>query len=298
MNTKVPYKISEVDVSNICYTDIKNNSKKTIIYIKYMDNHKLKNLVFQTPTLISNNMIQCKNNIFELDVPLIGKDQTKTTEFINFLNRIDKKIVKDAKLNNKWFERFTNIKTMKYQKLTRTTDDNSGAIRLKLLRTDDFETVVQQNNKRINIEEIGRECWLKSILEIYAIWINENGFGLFIRPILINVKPCMKLLYDYKFADESEGEGEVDDIEVDTMADNSIFIRSESEITSSVLEMPSEHYKLKSNSSESVTEKQQHKDTETDSETEIENEPEKNNSSDELVGKNKELDINSTTSED
>ena len=293
MNTKVPYKISEIDVSNICYTDIKNNSKKTIIYIKYMDNHKLKNLVFQTPTLISNNMIQCKNNIFELDVPLIGKDQSKTTDFIDFLNRIDKKIVKDAKLNNKWFERFTNIKTMKYQKLIRTTSDNGGAIRLKLLRTDDFETIVQQNNKRIKIEEIGRECWLKSILEIYAIWINENGFGLFIRPILINVKPCMKLLYDYKFADESEGEeerDEVDDIEVDTMADNSIFIRSESEIASSVLEMPSEHYMNKS---------KDYSMKETDTETEVQDEEEDDkNSSDELVEKNEDLEINSTTSED
>ncbi len=282
MNTKVPYKVGEIDVNNICYTDIKNNSKKTIIYIKYMDNNKLKNLVFQTPTLISNNMIQCKNNIFELDVPLIGKDQSKTTEFIDFLNRLDKKIVKDAKMNNKWFERFTNIKTMKYQKIIRTTDDDNGAIRLKLLRTDDFETIVQQNTKRIKIEEIGRECWLKSILEIYAIWINENGFGLFIRPILINIKPCMKLLYDYKFADESEGE-EVDDIEVDTMADNSIFIRSESEITSSVLEMPSEHYNKKSDN-----------ETETESETEVQEEV---NSSDELVEK-KEEDLNSTTSED
>jgi hypothetical protein len=293
MNTKVPYKVSEIDVNNICYTDIKNNSKKTIIYIKYMDNNKLKNLVFQTPTLISNNMIQCKNNIFELDIPLIGKDQTKTTEFIEFLNKIDKKIIKDAKINNKWFERFTNIKTMKYQKLIRTTEDNSGAIRLKLLRTDDFETIVQQNTKRINIEEIGRECWLKSILEIYAIWINENGFGLFIRPILINVKPCMKLLYDYKFADESDGEGEEDDIEVDTMADNSIFIRSESEITSSVLEMPSEHYMNKKSEDESKEE--YNKDTETDTDTEIQEAI--HNSSDELVEKNED-ELNSTTSED
>jgi len=288
MNTKVPYKVSEIDVNNICYTDIKNNSKKTIIYIKYMDNNKLKNLVFQTPTLISNNMIQCKNNIFELDIPLIGKDQTKTTEFIEFLNKIDRKIIKDAKINNKWFERFTNIKTMKYQKLIRTTEDSSGAIRLKLLRTDDFETIVQQNTKRINIEEIGRECWLKSILEIYAIWINENGFGLFIRPILINVKPCMKLLYDYKFAEESEGEGdgEEDDIEVDTMADNSIFIRSESEITSSVLEMPSEHYMNNS--------KDKH---EADTEDDTEIQEAIHNSSDELVEKNEE-ELNSTTSED
>lgn len=238
--SKVPYRINEIDLNNICYTDIKSNSKKTIIYIKYLDNHKLKNLVFQTPTTISTNLIQCKNNIFELDVPLIGKEMNKMDKFINFLNDIDKKIIKDAKNNNKWFENFSDIKTMKYQRIIRdSTDANNkkGVIRLKLLKTNDFETIVHYNNNRINIEEINKDCWLKCILEIYAIWVNENGFGLFIRPILLSLKPCMKISYNYKFVEDSEEEEQVPDA-IETVNDNSIFIRSENEITSSVLEMP------------------------------------------------------------
>ncbi len=238
--SKVPYRINEIDLNNICYTDIKSNSKKTIIYIKYLDNHKLKNLVFQTPTTISTNLIQCKNNIFELDVPLIGKENDKIINFIMFLNSLDKKIVKDAKNNPKWFEQYANVKKMKYQKVIReSTDENNknGVIRLKLLRTNDFETLVQQNNERIKIEEINKDCWLKCILEIYAIWVNENGFGLFIRPILLSLKPCMKISYNYKFVEDSEEEEQVPDA-IETVNDNSIFIRSENEITSSVLEMP------------------------------------------------------------
>ena len=46
-------------------------------------------------------------------------------------------------------------------------------------------------------DEINKDCWLKCILEIYAIWINENGFGLFIRPILLSFKPSMKISYNY-----------------------------------------------------------------------------------------------------
>jgi hypothetical protein len=237
---KVPYRINEIDLNNICYTDIKTNSKKTIIYIKYMDNHKLKNLVFQTPTLMSTNLIQCKNNIYELDVPLLGKETDKINRFINLLNMLDKKIIKDAKINNKWFEQYANVKTMKYQKIIRSSNDDSnknGVLRLKLLKTTDFETVVQQNNNRINIEEINKDCWLKCILEIYAIWVNENGFGVFIRPILLSFKPCMKISYDYKLVEDSD---EVEEV-FETVQDNSIFIRSESEITSSVLEMPKRH---------------------------------------------------------
>jgi hypothetical protein len=238
MTTKVPFRIDEIDLNNIVYTDMKSNNKKIIIYIKYNDNNKLKNLVFQTPTILSSNNIQCKNNIFEIDIPLICREQNKTTSFINFLTSIDKKIVKDAKNNNKWFERYSNVKTMKYQKIIRSSDEyKNGVIRLKLLRTNEFETIVHLNNNKINIEEIIKDCWLKSILEVYAIWINENGFGLFIRPILLSFKPCMKIAYDYKFVEESEDENNDYDIG-DTNIDTSIFVRNESEITSSVLEMP------------------------------------------------------------
>ncbi len=243
MSSKTPYRFNEIDLNNIIYTDIKYNNKKTVIYIKYDDNNKFKNLVFQTPSMISINNVQNKNNIFELDVPLVGKEQNKIEPFIEFLNKLDKKIIKDAKNNNKWFERFANVKSMKYQKIIRESVDErntNGVIRLKLLRTDDFETLVQNNNTKINIEEINKDCWLKCILEIYAIWINNNGFGVFIRPILLSFTPCMKIAYNYKMIDDSEDEGET---VIDTMNDlgsndnSSIFIRSESEITSSVLEL-------------------------------------------------------------
>ncbi len=283
MTTNVPFRLSEIDINNICYTDVKSNEKKTIVYLKYMDNNKLKNIVFQTPTTMSTNMIQCKNNIFELDVPLVGKEIDKINRFIQFLDLLDRKIVKDAKNNNKWFELFSNQKTMKYQKILReSTDGNrNGVIRLKLLRTNDFETVVQYNNSRINIEEIQKDCWLKSILEIYAIWINENGFGLFIRPILLSFKPCMKINYNYKLIDDSE---EVEDVAVDTVYDNSIFLKSESEITSSILEMP------KTQSSENDSEQ---------TFEEIEDKEESHNSSsDEEVEEERKVDLNSSTSSD
>jgi hypothetical protein len=243
MSSKTPYRFNEIDLNNIIYTDIKYNNKKTVIYIKYDDNNKFKNLVFQTPSMISINNIQTKNNIFELDVPLVGKEQNKIDPFINFLNKLDKKIIKDAKNNNKWFERFANVKSMKYQKIIRESVDErntNGVIRLKLLRTDDFETLIQNNNTKINIEEINKDSWLKCILEIYAIWINNNGFGVFIRPILLSFTPCMKIAYNYKMIDDSEDEGGnvLDTVnELGTNDNSSIFIRSESEITSSVLEL-------------------------------------------------------------
>jgi len=248
MTTKVPYHISEIDINKICYTDIKSTSKKTIVYLKYNDNNKLKNIAFQTPLLLSNNLIECRKKTFELDVPLVGKKTDKILKLANFLNSIDKKIVKDAKTNNKWFEKFAHIKRKNgyiYQKILRDSTENkypNGIIRLKILKTDDFETILHINNNRASIDEINnnRDNWLKCILEIYAIWINEDGFGLYIRPIILSFKPCIDITYNYKMMEDSD---EIEDVEIDTVInDNSIFIRSESEITSSVLELPSGTY--------------------------------------------------------
>ncbi len=239
---KVPYRISEIDINNICYTDIKVNNKKTIIYLKYNDNNKFKNIVFQTPTFMSTYVPKIKNDIYELDVPLIGKEQNKINKFINFLESIDKKIIKDAKHNNKWFEKFANVKSMKYQRIIREPTDKSnkaGIIRLKLLKTNDFETIIQNTTSRMEIEEINKDSWLKCILELYAIWINENGFGIFVRPVLLNFKPCPKISYNYKLIEDSDDEPAFDVVDTLNNFDNSsIFIRSESEITSSILEMP------------------------------------------------------------
>ena len=55
MDYKTPFKIDNIDLDNVKYTNVKSNEKKTIVYIKYEDNNKLKNLVFQSPTLLNIN---------------------------------------------------------------------------------------------------------------------------------------------------------------------------------------------------------------------------------------------------
>jgi hypothetical protein len=245
--SKIPYRINEINIDNICYTDIKTNSKKTIIYLKYMDNSKLKNIVFQTPNLFNvyNIVKKTDNNMYELDLPLKGKSDTKMTKFIRFLNDIDRKIIKDAKNNSSWFAGFPQQKTMKYQKIIRESTEPeyaNGIIRLKILKTNDFSTIVHLNNKKLESfdNNIPVDCWVKSILEIYAIWINENGFGLFIRPILMDFKLSDSLLYNYKLIDDSEDGDDIDD-SLCTVHNNSkndsVFIRSENDMETSILDV-------------------------------------------------------------
>lgn len=260
MTSKVPYLIDQINIDNICYTDIKSTDKKTIIYLKYMDHTKLKNIVFQTPNLLSVYNVKEKDSITTLDVPLVGKSDNKIDKFVHFLNSIDNKIIKDAKTNSKWFKLFSHHKTMKYQKIIRESEDpqySDGIIRFKILKTNDFNTIVQINNKKVNPivlnndpERLSNNHWVKSILEIYAIWINDNGFGLFIRPILMDFKMNHSIAYNYKMIDSSESD-DIDDglctiqdntaykiIQETVTASESVFIKSENDLVASIVELP------------------------------------------------------------
>jgi hypothetical protein len=248
--TLEPYRISQIDLDNIRYTRIKSNDRKKVIYLKYQDKKKLKNLVFQTPTLLNINNPIDNRNYYELDIPLKGQNTYKENKLINFLDSLDKKILYDAKMNShKWFD-IVNEGTVNYQKIIRNSIDEkyeNGMIRIKILRTQDFETILQINNKeRITPDNIPQNSWVKMILECYAIWVNQNGFGLFMRPILVSFKPKEIVNYNYNFIDESDNENDELDNIIDTAAENTnIFIKPSNIIsddstgmTTSQLEFP------------------------------------------------------------
>lgn len=248
--TLEPYRISQIDLDNIRYTRIKCNDRKKVIYLKYQDKKKLKNLVFQTPTLLNINNPIDNGNYYELDIPLKGQNTYKENKLIKFLDSLDKKILYDAKMNShKWFD-IVNEGTVNYQKIIRNSIDENyenGMIRIKILRTTDFETILQINNKeRITPENIPQNSWIKMILECYAIWVNQNGFGLFMRPVLVSFKPKEVENYNYNFIDESDNENDDLDNIIDTAAENTnIFIKPSNIIsddstgmTTSQLEFP------------------------------------------------------------
>jgi|UniRef100_A0A6C0IT28 hypothetical protein len=218
-----PLKLSDINFDNIVYKDIKSNSNKTVIFLKYKDNNTLRNLAIQTPSLININNPIKKGNHWDLDVPLTGKKTEKVNEFATFLNKLDQKVIYDARINSsKWFQNF-DTDEMNYQEIIRTSDDkrfSNGIVRVKLIKNNDFHTIVQLNNKtNIGIDKIPKNSWVKMIIEVHAIWINKNGFGIFLKPVLISFNPIE--LNKYRFIEDSEDE--VDDV-IDS--ENCVFIAS------------------------------------------------------------------------
>lgn len=239
---KEPYKIDDINFDNVRYVDKKETPDRTIIYTKYEDNKKLSNFVIQTPSLRNVNDVINRRGVNELEIPLVGQNNIKTNKFIGFLNNLDKQITSDAKINSDWFNNFYNGNVIRYQKTIRDSDEyNNGMIKIKIINNDNFETILQINNKdTINVEDIKKDSWVKMILEVYAIWINKNGFGVFLRPVLVSFKPFDKVEYNYKFIDDDESDNE--DV-INTVIDNdSIFLKHEQTENNSgetsVLEMP------------------------------------------------------------
>ena len=174
MNIQSPFKISDINLNNIQYKNIKESKNRKIIFVKYRDNIKNKNLVFQLPTLINKSSFESS----DIEIILNCKDNIKTNLIIDFFNNLDDKIIKDAKKNNSiWFDHIEDKTNINYIHIIRNFENNK-TIKFKVLNSDEFKTnLFIDDDIKIDIEDIPTNGDIKCILELYAICINGNEFG-------------------------------------------------------------------------------------------------------------------------
>ena len=230
MNLQEPLKFSSVNFDRIVYPKQRTNNNKKIILLKLNEKNKLKNLVFQTPTLLCVNKPVLYDGYSMIDVALVGKEKTKIDKFMSFLTDFEDKIKKDAMENAySWFNIQDNM-SINFQKITRDCDDYiNGILKIKLIKNNDFETILQlNNNKKINVNNVPENSWCKMILEAYAIWINNNNdFGIFFRPILVSFTPKEPEIYNYKFIEDSEEDHDdfdIPDTDIKPISKDNIFM--------------------------------------------------------------------------
>ena len=129
-----PYRISEIDLDKILYTEVKEGKNKKVIYLKY-DNESNDHLSFQTTSLYNLESLKEKKSFYELDIPLFGENLQKVNQLKNFLKELDKKIIDDARKNSKkWFKGMKNIT---YKSVIRSSNNKSkefenGVLRIKI----------------------------------------------------------------------------------------------------------------------------------------------------------------------
>jgi hypothetical protein len=218
MNLQEPFRTHQIDFNKIVYTKIKTSETKKIIYMKYNENKTNKPLVIQIPSILNlNQPVKINEEYYELEIPLITQDKNKSDNLINFFENLDKKIIQDAKDNSKiWLEGFSANNSIKYKKIIRESDlYKEGVIKIKIIKNNDFETLLQvDNKKRVTIKDIPSNSWCKMLIEVYALVINSqtNTFSIFVRPIILSFKDKQVNNYNYKFLEDSDSDKEENDI--------------------------------------------------------------------------------------
>tara|TARA_B100000575_G_scaffold156047_1_gene124544 strand:- start:1083 stop:1931 length:849 start_codon:yes stop_codon:yes gene_type:complete len=175
----IPLLIDNIDFTKILISNVKtiSDSRKNL-YLNYIDN----SLIIQLPELIYNNKIIENKEHYEILINLECKTKEKTTKVINLFTMLDN-YFKELINSNK--TQFFKTEIIKYKPIIRKNKDNSVYIKLKILKDNitNNNINITCNNSKIDIKELNENCYLKFLLNINAIWINKENFGIYIRPI-------------------------------------------------------------------------------------------------------------------
>tara|TARA_A100001015_G_scaffold309202_1_gene408180 strand:- start:29 stop:970 length:942 start_codon:yes stop_codon:yes gene_type:complete len=224
LRNQKPFKINQIDTTRIIYGEVSGSDNRKSLLLGYNDlNDGEKRLIFQTTELKNINSLIDKDSYYELDIPLYGESDKRVNLLIDFLKNLDTAFVNEAR--NKHREWFGDVSNIKYKSIIRKNVPESedpilknGSIKLKILKNKNSNTRITTNKTKTNIDihDLTKGSYLKMILECYALWITKEGFGLYLKPILIDQRYSQEN-QDLSFVNDSEEDEnkEVNDI-IDT----------------------------------------------------------------------------------
>ena len=213
------YKISQINLDHIYFSELIQGEDKNLILIKYYDEIKKKKvpLTLQTCSLLYENKINKLSNndgrTHQLEIPLFSNDNEKVNELKNFLDKLDKKIQQFIIKNAKQLDISNHIL---YKPIIRDSiEDNeklqNGVLKFDIINTHKFKTrIFNEERKIVSTDYLDNNiCYIKLLLEIPAIWFFKNKCGITIRPCQISVQVDNTLTDTYNFIDS---DNDYDDI--------------------------------------------------------------------------------------
>jgi len=233
-----PYLPKDFNLDSIVYSDVQHDSpnKKSIFLYDTVPGKKI---YIQSPEL--KNMIgyNKKSKYYELNLPLYGRKKSHILSFIEFIKGLDNKIITDAKTNrNTWFD--SSNKNVRYRSLIKNIHDDyidtvefkagmfeNGIIKLKI--TDG--TTITANSENISIEDLKINHDIRTIFQVYAIWISNDLFGLYLKPIKIDQK--YKIVEQLEWIPSDSEKDTVYNTDAENLSENSTSSISQSQQTNS-----------------------------------------------------------------
>lgn len=174
--------IDDIDLDNISYV----KTKKNLIHIKY-NNQKL---YTQTPLLYCyDNIEKVENNSYVSHQLICSTNEENNNNYTkSFFDKLDEKIIADAKLHMEEWGLTVNSE-FKYTIINVNDENYNCGLKLKYLKKSQYQTkVYDENRKYISPEDyvdkfnlLNFPYGVKNIIEIVAIWIKNDVFGLYLR---------------------------------------------------------------------------------------------------------------------
>lgn len=216
-----PLKISNINFNEISLSNIVEKNNRKIIRLSYNN----RRFLIQTPDLLyKKNIIQNKN-IYELNIPLYCNDKSKNSELLNFFRDFDKFLVEKGKENSSiWFKNAKSTK-IRYKSIIRQANSDNeifsnGVFKLKMKNDNNIKITNEMDSCELDdLSEISLYK-TKIVFEPYAIWVSDIGFGLYIKPVLLD----FSIIEEVTFLEDSEDD--ICDI-LDTEIENTIINQSE-----------------------------------------------------------------------
>ena len=209
---KTPFNVKDINFDNIKF--IPSGNGKSIM-LRYLQNNKQNKFFVQTPELKISN-IESDDLVTTLYFDLKTNNSGRVSSFINFLINLDKSIILNARNNKDWFS----SSNIKFKGLIRYENSNEPYLKLKVKNSSLYKLRVtsDRQSERGVFSDLKPNMKVKMIIDVNGLWINNNGFGIYLKPYLIDIRETYDLILN-----NSSEEDIVDTEIVDKTETNSVM---------------------------------------------------------------------------
>ena len=209
---KTPFNVKDINFENIKF--IPSGNGKSIM-LRYLQDNKQNKFFVQTPELKISN-IESDDLVTTLYFDLTTNNSGRVSSFINFLINLDKSIIQSARANKNWFS----SSNIKFKGLIRYENSNEPYLKLKVKNSSLYKLRVtsDRQSERGVFSDLKSNMKVKMIIDVNGLWINNNGFGIYLKPYLIDIRETYDLILN-----NSSEEDIVDTEIVDKTETNSVM---------------------------------------------------------------------------
>lgn len=223
---KKPFRISEINLDNILYSNPVVKDDKTNILLKYNNGTKKQQFIIQTPELVCLSSPILKNDIYEINIDLQAKSSKKINNLLEFINSLDNKMQNLGKNNNSWFNNNKSI----YRKIIRDDPNHpNGVLKLKVKKSNIPKYLKVTKNKQSEtaiLSDMIEGYKIKLVIDVFGLWIRKKNniyyYGIYLKPVLIDYREDIN--EEISFIEDSDSENnninEILDTEYEQQYDN------------------------------------------------------------------------------